>query len=207
MMQSETNVLVEKARSGDKSALAQLFDMYRERLRRMVALRQDARVRARFDASDVVQEVFVDVARRLPSFEQSSELPFYLWLRSLAGERLIQLHRMHLSAEKRAVQKELHQPAMPEASALFLASQLAGNFTSVDRGLMRCELQQKIQEALNTMDQRDREVLALRHFEELSTEEIAEVLGLTRSGVLKRHTRALRRLSQLVNEDSDMKID
>lgn len=206
MAQSETEVLIQKARSGDESALAQLFDMYRERLRRMVALRQDARVRARFDASDVVQEVFVDVARRLPTFDQDSDLQFYLWLRTLAGERLIQLHRMHLGAEKRAVQREV-APVIPEASTFFLASQLAGNFTSVDRGLIRNELQQKIQELLNAMDERDREVLALRHFEELSTEEIAAVLGLTRSGVLKRHTRALRRLSQLISDHSDMQID
>lgn len=208
-LEDDLDSLIEKARAGDERAFAVLFDRYRPRLKRMVQLRLDERVRARLDASDVLQDAFVEVARRLPTYGEKNRIPFFLWLRLITGERLAQLHRMHLGAAKRTAGRELSlQPgAVPEASTFFLAAQLAGHFTSADRNLIRDELQSKLQNALNGMDAGDRDVLAMRHFEELSTEEIADVLGLTRSGVLKRYTRAVKRLRDAIQDDTNMQLD
>ncbi len=158
----------------------------------------------RCDASDVLQESYVELARRLPAYCPGNDLPFFLWLRMITGERLAKLHRRHLGAAKRDVNREipLHSHTTPEASSVFLASHLAGQFTSVDRNLLREEMHQRLTMALDAMEEHDREVLALRHFEELSTEETAMVLGLTRSGVLKRYTKALKRLHQVMATDS-----
>ena len=200
--------LVQRALSGDQQALAELFERYRERLRRMVLLRLDARVRARFDPSDVVQEAFVEIARRFPSYGEDPAIPLFLWMRMVTGDRLAHLHRMHLGAEKRDAAREspVHGARFPEASSVYLASQLAGQFTSVDRGLKQEEVRAKLSEALSAMDDHDREIIAMRHFEELSTAEIAASLDLTRSGVLKRYTRAIRRLGQAINASSDISI-
>lgn len=198
---NEEEILIDEASSGNEQALAQLFERHRHRLRKMVLLRLDQRVQARFDASDVVQEAFVEAARKLAEYGKDQNIPFFLWLRMITGERLIQLHRMHLGATKRNADREvsLNKAAIPEASSVYLASQLIGTFTSVDRNIIRVEVQQKLQVMLNQLDLEDREVIAMRHFEELSTEEIATVLGLTRSGVLKKYTRAVRRLREAIS--------
>lgn len=208
-LDDDLDPLIEKAQAGDERAFAVLFDRYRPRLQRMVELRLDERVRARIDASDVLQDAFIEVARRLPTYDEKTRIPFFLWLRLITGERLAQLHRMHLGAAKRSAGRELslQRGAVPEASTFFLAAQLAGNFTSADRNLIRDELQSKLQNALNSMDAGDRDVLAMRHFEELSTEEIADLLGLTRSGVLKRYTRAVKRLRDAIQDDTNMQLD
>ena len=196
--------LLAEARQGDEQALARLFQSYRPRLYRMILLRMDLRVSARCDASDVLQESYVELARRLPEYSPEKDPPFFLWLRMIAGERLAKIHRRHLGAAKRDVNREvpLQRQAAPEASSIFMAMQLVGQYSSVDRNLMREEIHQRLRVALDGMEENDREVLALRHFEELSTEETALVLGLSRSGVLKRYTKALRRLRQAMSADS-----
>ncbi len=204
----DPDLLITKACGGDEQALAELFERYRGRLKNLVLLRLDPRVQSRIDASDVVQDAFVDAARKMPEYGKESKIPFFLWLRMIAGERLIQLHRMHLNTAKREAYREvsLQGGPMPEASSIFLASQLVGQFTSADRNLIRSEIQQKLQDALNKMEPDDREVVAMRHFEELTTEEMASVLGLTRSGVLKRYTRAVKRLREAIGGDSDLRM-
>ncbi len=203
---SDIDELIERACNGDEHALASVFDLYRPRLRRMVLLRMDARVQTRFDASDVIQDAFLELSRRLPDYARDGKIPFFLWLRMMTGERLLQLHRTHLGTAKRNATKEigLQLNPVPECSTLFIAAHLAGNFTSVDRNLVRDEVRTKLLEALNRMEEADREVLGLRHFEEMPTDEMAIVLGLTRSGVLKRYSRALRRLRSSVDGDLDM---
>lgn len=205
MTNEDTLRLVELASDGDESALAELMQLYRERLRRMVVLRMDARVRARFSPSDVVQEAYVEIARRIASANRDSNIPFFLWMRMVTGDQLADLHRKHLGAEKRTAAREVGMMAhaAPDASSVCLAEQLAGQFTSADRGLKREEVRIRLETALNKMDDNDREVIAMRHFEELTTDEIATVLKLTRSGVLKRYTRAIRRLSEAINSNSD----
>lgn len=203
---NNTDELIEKAAQGDESAMAELFLRHRERLKRLVLFRMHDRLKSRLDASDVLQEAFIEAARRLPEYSRDRQVPIFLWLRRLTGERLKHLQRMHLGAEKRTVFRELAMDGSFEqdASVMGLASRLAGQFTSVHRNLLREEVQLKLIEALNQMDPDDCDIIAMRHFEELSTEEVSQVLGITRSGVLKRYTRALRKLRSSVVGDSDL---
>ncbi len=196
--ESEYGPLIEQALGGDEGALAELFDEHRRRLERMVSLRMDRRLQARVDVSDVLQEAYLDLAQRLPEYSRQQKLPFFLWLRLVTGERLAKFHRRHLGAAMRnaGLEVSLYRRAMPQASTFFLASRLIGQYTSVSQKVMRAEMQVKLQEALNAMDPNDREVLALRHFEELSNEEIAKTLGITKSAASKRYGRALRRLKE-----------
>ena len=195
--------------SGSETALAELFQRYRSRLRKMVVLRMDARVRGRFDASDVVQEAFVEVSRRLADYqEKHSSIPFFIWMRIVTADQLGQLHRTHLGTQKRSVIREvfLNNRPVPEASGMHLADQLAGQYTSVDRGMKRDELRRKLEFALNAMDVDDREVIAMRHYEELTPQEIALILGITRSGVLKRYSRAIMKLSAAMGGASEFSL-
>lgn len=205
-MDVESRTLIERAQAGDEESLAKLFQSHRERLRRMIRLRLDPRVKSRTDEDDVLQDVYVEIARRIREYSHATELPFFLWLRMTTGEMLIDLHRKHLGAEMRSVRREvpLHQ-RVPNASTLFLACQLVGQFTSVDRRLIHEETLQKLEHAINRMEDHDREVLAMRHYEELSSDEIAVALGITRSGVLKRVTRSLRKLRQAVQSETDFR--
>jgi RNA polymerase sigma-70 factor (ECF subfamily) len=197
---SETTRLVEQAVRGDQRALGALLGRHRERLRRMVALRLDWRLRGRVDPSDVLQEACLDAARRLPEYHQNPSMPFFLWLRFLAGQRLVDEHRKHLGAAARDAGREigLYHGALPETSSAALAAQLLGRLTTPSQAAIRAERKIRLQEALNRMDPIDREVLALRHFEELSNTEAAAVLGLDKSAASKRYARALIRLKEIL---------
>ncbi|HEV3260404.1 MAG TPA: sigma-70 family RNA polymerase sigma factor [Gemmataceae bacterium] len=192
--------LLRRAGTGDPEALAGLFAHYRDRLKRMVLLRLDHRVRCRIDPSDVLQEAYLDLARRAPEFWDKPTMPFFLWLRLLTGQRLLAIHRRHLGARMRDVGQEvaLRHGAMPQATSASLAAQLLGRLTSPSVAAMRAEMQLRLQEALNSMDPIDREVLVLRHFEELSNAETAEVLGLQKTAASNRYIRALKRLRSIL---------
>src|SRR5262245_25661332 len=196
----EVDDLLGRARAGDGDALAELFDRHRDRLRQMVRLRLDKRLHGRLDPSDVLQEAYLDVARRLPEYGPKPDMPFYLWLRFLTGQRLIDLHRRHLGAKMRDAGQEvsLYQGALPQASSVSLAAHLLGRLTSASRAAIRAETQVRVQEALNAMDSMDREVLTLRHFEMLSNEETAQVLGIKKTAASNRYIRALKRLKGLL---------
>ena len=199
---SELIELIHRAANGDSQAASLLFSRYRERLRKIVQLRLDRRLYGRVDASDVVQEAMMDASRRLGEFAKTGSDEFYLWLRQLAGQKLIDAHRHHLGTQKRDAHQEvsLHQSPMPEATSAALASQLLGRLTSPTQAVQREELQIKVQEALNNLDPIDREVLVLRHFEHLSNGQIAQVLGISKSAASKRFIVALKRLkAQLQN--------
>jgi RNA polymerase sigma-70 factor (ECF subfamily) len=189
-----------RAAAGDQEALAQVFARYRDRLRQMVRLRLDRRLQGRLDPSDVLQEAYLDFARRLPEYAREPSLPFYLWLRLLTGQRLIDLHRMHLGAKMRDAAQEvsLYRGALPQASSASLAAQLLGRLTSASRAAMRAETQIRVQEALNRMDAMDREILTLRHFEMLTNDETATVLGIKKSAASNRYIRALKRLKEVL---------
>jgi RNA polymerase sigma-70 factor (ECF subfamily) len=189
-----------RLRGGDRGALAELFDKHRDRLRRMVELRIDARVRGRLDPSDVLQEAFLDVARDLESYLADPKLPPLLWLRLHVGRRLTTLHRKHLGARMRdaGLEISLYQGALPEASSAALASMLLGRHTSPTQAAQRAERLLRVQEALNSLDPIDREVLALRHFEQLGRSETAQVLGITQEAGAKRYFRALKRLKDVL---------
>jgi RNA polymerase sigma-70 factor (ECF subfamily) len=197
---SSTGDLLSRAKAGDPQALAELFARYRERLRRMVHLRLDRRLQGRIDPSDVLQEAYLVLAQRFPEYARNPAMPFFLWLRVLTGQKLIDVHRQHLGAQKRAADQEisLHRGALPQASSASLAQQLLGRLTSASQAAIRAETQIRVQEALNSMDPMDREVLVLRHFELLTTEETALVLGITKAAAGKRYLRALKRLKDLL---------
>jgi RNA polymerase sigma-70 factor (ECF subfamily) len=198
---SEPEDLLRRARDGDGEALGRLFQRHADRLRKMVHLRLDRRLYGRLDPSDVLQEAYLDVARRFPEYAAQPAVPFYLWLRALTGQRLIDLHRQHLGAKMRSAGQEvsLYRGALPQASSASLANQLLGRLTSPTQAALRTEMQIRLQEALNGMDPLDREVLVLRHFEELSNNETAAVLGIDKSAASKRYIRALARLRDILD--------
>jgi len=194
--------LLERALSGDESALTALFNGYRDRLRRMIRLRLYRRLSGRIDSSDVLQEAYLDVRKRLAEYTKDREaMPFDLWLRLVTGQRLTDLHRHHLGAQMRdaGMEVSLHRGPFPQADSISLAAQLLGKITSASQAAIRAEHKLIVQEALNGMDPIDREVLALRHFEHLSNEETAQVLGLSRSAASNRYIRALERLRGILS--------
>ena len=166
----------------------------------MVRLRLDRRLQGRVDPSDVLQEAYIDMAERLPEYVRDRLFTPYLWLRLVTGQRLMQIHRRHLGTAMRDAGREvsLYRGALPQASSISLAAQLLGRFTSASRAAIRAERQLQLQAVLNGMDPMDREILALRHFEELSNGEAAEVLGLSKTAANNRYIRALSRLRDLL---------
>jgi RNA polymerase sigma-70 factor (ECF subfamily) len=197
---SDTDDLLERLRGGDRQALTDLFQRYRDRLRRKVELRMDARLQGRVDASDVLQDAFLDTVARLDSYLQRPELPAFLWLRLIVGERLTICQRRHLGAKMRAAGQEvsLYRDALPQATSAALASMLLGRLTSPSHAAARAELVLHVQEALNALEPLDREVVALRHFEQLSRAETAQVLGISEDAGAKRYIRALKRLKAVL---------
>jgi RNA polymerase sigma-70 factor (ECF subfamily) len=197
---SEEEGLLRRAGAGDEEAVGELFARHRPRLQKMLGVRLDRRLHRRLDPSDVLQDVYLEMVRRIPEYMGGASVPFYVWLRSLAGQRLMDLHRRHLGAQMRAVDLEvsLHRGALPQASSLSLAQQLVGHLTSPTKAAARAELQVRLQEALNAMEPIDREIIVLRHFEELSNVEAADVLGIQKSAASKRYLRAVRRLREVL---------
>jgi RNA polymerase sigma-70 factor (ECF subfamily) len=196
---SDLDALTRRLRGGDAAAAGELFDAYGDRLKRMVRLRLDRRLQGRLDASDVLQEAFLDVLQKAADFAAKG-LPAYLWLRLIVAERLLILHRHHLGTQMRDAAQEvsLGRGGPPAATTHSLANLLLGRLTSPSQAAIRAERQARLQEALNGMDALDREVLALRHFEELSNSEVAAVLGLTKTAASNRYIRALKRLKAIL---------
>jgi RNA polymerase sigma-70 factor (ECF subfamily) len=196
----DTETLLRRAEAEDKQALGELLTRHAERLRRMVRLRLDRRLQGRIDVSDVLQEAYLDAMRCFPEYKRQNEMSFFVWLRCITGRRLMDLHRFHLGAQARDARREisLNGGGLPEATSAALAAQLMGICSSPSEAAMRAERRAKIEEALERMDPFDREVLALRHFEQLNNVETAQVLGIHESAASKRHLRALKRLKQLL---------
>ncbi|MCI0457602.1 MAG: sigma-70 family RNA polymerase sigma factor [Gemmataceae bacterium] len=194
--------LLEAAKSGDEQALAALFDQYRPRLERLVRLRLDRRLQQRVDPADVVQEAYLGVRQKWAQYCAESALPFFLWLRLETGQKLLDLHRHHLGTQMRdaGLEISLYRGALPQVSSVSLAAQLLGRLTTPSHAAMRAELKLQVQEALNSMDPTDREMLVLRHFEELTNAEAAQVLGIKPAAACNRYVRALKRLKDLFQE-------
>jgi RNA polymerase sigma-70 factor (ECF subfamily) len=199
---TDTVDLIERARAGDQAALNEIFARHRVRLRRMVEMRLDWRLQARLDASDVIQEAYLEIAGRLEEYLQNPALPLFLWMRLVVGERLLKVHRHHLGTQMRDASREvsLYREALPAASSAALAAQLLGKHTSPTQAVLRAERMLRLQEAINTLDPIDREVLSLRHFEELTRQEAAQVLGIAEGAAAKRYIRALKRLKNVLGD-------
>jgi RNA polymerase sigma-70 factor (ECF subfamily) len=196
--------LLSRAAAGDQGAWGALLSSHRERLRRMVTLRLDPRLHSRIDASDVIQEAFLDASAGLAGYMRNPAIPFYLWLRFLTGMRLAKLHRDHLGAKMRDAGREvsLYRGSLPDTSSAALAAQLMGHETRPSEAAMRAELKMRLQEVLNSMEPIDREILALRHFEQLTSAETAQVLGIKEPAARKRYLRALEELREILLRSS-----
>ncbi|KAA5541792.1 sigma-70 family RNA polymerase sigma factor [Roseiconus nitratireducens] len=188
--------LLAAALRGDRTALATLMNRSRERLERIVELRMDQALQGRVDPADIVQETFVAALDRFAAYrDKDSPYPFFLWLRLETLQKLVDVHRFHLGTKMRSAYGEvsLHGGAPPVDSAS-MAGQLIGRASTASGVVMRAELSLMVEKALNDMSVEDREMLALRHFEELTNSETAAVLGISPTAACNRHVRALKRL-------------
>lgn len=193
-----TSELLREAAEGNLAAREKLFTLYRPRLKRMVRLRLNKLLRGRVDESDIVQEASLEAARRLDEYLAAPGLPFYLWLRQFTGWKVIDVHRRQLGALQRDAAREisLHDGPLPAADSASLAAQLLGKLTSPSQAATRAETRMKFQEVLNALDPLDREMLALRHFEQMTNAEVARCLEISESSASSRYLRALKRLKQ-----------
>jgi RNA polymerase sigma-70 factor (ECF subfamily) len=202
---SDNQRLRDRLKQGDRQVLADVFSQHRDRLARMVALRLDPRLGGRVSASDVLQEAYVDALKRVDHFLEKPDMSVFVWLRLVAGQRLIDVHRQHLGAQMRNAGQEvsIHGHGTIGASSACLARELVGRISSPSHEAQRHELFDQLQSAMNQLDPIDREVLSLRHFEELSNNETAEILGIEKAAASKRYVRALERLKDLLAKLAD----
>lgn len=198
----QAEALLDRLRGGDGQALGELFTLYRDRLWRMVYVRLDRRLAGRVDPDDVLQEAFLDVARRIGEFLADGSVAFYVWLRFLTVQRMLMVQRNHLGAQMRDVNMEVSLPqgGLSPVNADSMAGAFVSDFTSPSQAAIRHEMQAQLRKALDEMDPLDREVLALRHFEELSNNEVAQILQISREAASKRHVRALKRLKDILTK-------
>lgn len=198
----DTDQLLDRLVQGDDAARPVLLQRHRDRLRKMVAVHLDRRLRPRIDPSDVVQEALAEAAARLADYARRRPLPFYPWLRQLAWDHLIELHRRHIMAGKRSVTREEPDALrLPDESAAELAARLVNHGSSPSARLLREELRQRVRQAIERLAPGDRQVLVLRHLEQLSTADAAAVLGIGEGAFKSRHLRALQRLRTLLGDD------
>ena len=198
--------LERRLRGGDAQALAELFSRERERLWRIVRFRLAEPLRGRLDPDDVLQEAFLAANQRLKHYADSPATSPFIWVRMILNQTLVDLHRQHLGAQRRDAAREVSLDATPylQATSASVAIQLVGAFTSPSGAAARADLLSMVQSAIEQMDAIDREVLALRHFEELSNSEVAEALGIEQKAASIRYIRALRRLKEILAQVPDL---
>ncbi len=192
--------LVRQAADGDPEALGRLFSAHRGRLERMIELRLSRRLSGRVDDSDVLQEAYLEIARKLGDYARDPKLPPFLWMRHLTALKLIEVHRRHLGCQIRDADREvtLYRGCLPLADSASLAAQLLGSLSTPSQAALKAETRLMVQEALNSMDPIDREIVSLKHFEQLSFSEISQVLGISKSGAGSRYLRAVKRLRAIL---------
>jgi len=198
-----TQDILRDVAGGDQQAVNRLMDRHREAVRRMVQLRLDHAVARRVDASDVVQDVMLEASQRLTDYLRNPGMPFHLWLRQLALDRIIDMHRRHRGAQRRSVDREQNFSGVgsDEQSAADLAALLRDAELTPAAAALRKELQTRFVAALQQMDEGDREIIVMRHFEHLGNSEAAEALGLSAPAAGMRYLRAIRRLRELLGGD------
>ncbi|TWT38633.1 sigma-70 family RNA polymerase sigma factor [Blastopirellula retiformator] len=198
----KTEQLIQNAKQGDSDARDKLLERHRDSLRRMVEMRLDRKIRRRVDASDVVQDVLVEANRRLTDYMANPVMPFHLWLRHLAQDRIIDAHRRHRGSKKRSVDLEqnIAAPVNVDQSSLNIIAQICDNEMTPAAAATMSELQARFEQAIAQLDDQDREVVVMRHFELLSNQEVAAALGLSAAAASMRYLRALRRLRALLGE-------
>ena len=195
---TETQHLLEQIRAGEPAALDRLFAQHRDYLRRVIAMRLDRRVGRRVDASDVVQETHLATAERIQEYLKQPPMPFRLWLRKTAYERLLKLHRRHLETQKRSVQREV---PLPDRSSLLLARQLIAKGNTPSESVGRRDMASRVRRALAQLSDVDREIVLMLDMEGLSSQEAGCVLNLEGSTIRRRHARILKRLHDILLSD------
>lgn len=197
----QTQQLIQQAAEGDDDAANRLLERHRAALRRLVAVRMDRAMARRVDASDIVQDVMLEASRRMADYLRDPAMPFHLWLRQMAKDRMIDLHRRH-HAQRRDVDRErpLARRAFPDQSSLDLAAQLKDAELTPAAATIRKELEGRFLEALDELEENDREIITMRHVEQLGNSEVAEALSLSPAAAGMRYVRALRRLRAILTE-------
>jgi RNA polymerase sigma-70 factor (ECF subfamily) len=197
-----TQELLDKAKKGEPAAVDQLLARHRDPVRRMIDMRLDRAIARRVDASDIAQEVLLEASRRLRDYLHKPDLPFHLWLRHIARDHIIDAHRRHRKAQRRTVDREQAIQAGPtDRSSVELIAQLMDRKLTPATAALRKELQNRFQTILTTLDEDDREIILMRHFEQLSNQEVAAALHLTEPAASMRHLRALRKLRELLGKE------
>jgi RNA polymerase sigma-70 factor (ECF subfamily) len=192
----ETEELLDRVRQGQTGAVDQLLVRHREPIRRMIDLRLDPALAGRVDASDVVQDVLLEASRRLKDYLENPAMPFHLWLRHMAQDHIIDAHRKHRLAQRRSLDREqpLHVARLGDQSSLDLAAQLFDHELTPASAAIRQEMQRRLESAVASLETDDREIVLMRHHEQLSNQEVASLLGLTEAAASMRYLRALRKL-------------
>jgi RNA polymerase sigma-70 factor (ECF subfamily) len=205
----DTDRLLEDARKGDAGAVDKLLAEFRDPLRRVIDLRLDPAIARRVDASDIVQDVLIEANQRLTDYLKKPDMPFHLWLRHLAQDRIIDTHRRHRLAQRRSVDREqaIARPAWADESSISLVAQLIDTETTPTSEAIRQELQQKLATAIDQLSDDDREIILMRHHEALSNQETAAALNLTEAAASMRYLRALRRLRTVLVPDGGEPAD
>lgn len=197
----DESALLDRLIGGENSVLGDLFALHRDRLWRMVNFRLDRRLGTRLDADDILQEAYVDASQRIEHYMADPTKSFYIWLRLIVTQTMIDVHRRHLGTQKRDIRREQKkQIAYPEATSISLARRLIGSVATPSQAAVKAEALEQLERALEQMDPTDQEVLALRHFEELTNTEVSEVLGIQQKAASIRYVRAIARLKEVLTK-------
>lgn len=197
----ETQNLLQQAGDGKSEAVNRLLERHREALRRMVRMRMDRALNGRVDASDVIQDVLLEASRRLPEFIREAKMPFHLWLRQLAKDRIVDMHRRHRGAQRRSVDRERRLAAEhADRSSLDLAAALRDPELTPAAASIRKELERRFLSALDDLNDEERDIVLMRHYEQLGNSEVAAALDISPAAAGMRHLRALRRLRGMLDE-------
>ena len=197
----ETLNILADVRDGDDDAVNRLLERHRQSLRRMIDFRMNRQLQRRVDASDIVQDVMLEASRRLSDYLADPKVPFHLWLRQLAKDRIIDMHRRHKVARRRSIDRE--EPLLgvyADRSSLDLGAMLKDPELTPAAAAIRRELQQRFVDAMESMNEEDREILIMRHQEHLSNSDAAAALNLSQPAAGMRYLRAVRRLRDILRE-------
>ena len=196
----KTEKLLDQAREGDGTAVNELIERHRGALRHLVRMRLDRKIQRRVDVSDVVQEVLIEANRRLKTYLENPVMPFHLWVRHIARDRIIDAHRRHRGSAKRSIDREQPMviPGGFDQSSIILANQLVDQGKTPAAKTLEKELAGRVEDAITQLDDVDAEVIVMRHYEQLSNQEIAQALDLTEPAASMRYLRAVRRLRDLM---------
>lgn len=201
----QTDRLLADARANESGAADKLLGEFREPLRKMIGLRLDPALARRVDASDIVQDVLLEANQRLTEYLAKPDMPFHLWLRHLAQDRIIDTHRRHRLAQRRSIDREqpIARPAWAEESSASLVQHLIDHDRTPASEAMIAELRHRLADAIDQLGDDDREIILMRHQELLSNQETATALGLTEAAASMRYLRAVRRLRAVLVPESE----